>query len=402
MTFARAASAIGPIAATAPAILFTAFEPSGDAHAAPVIAALRAARPDLVIHAWGGPKMRAADANVVETTGHNAAMGAGALAKIAEHRAINRRIDRWLADHPEVALHVPVDSPAANFPICEIARRHGLRVVHLVAPQIWAWGPWRIHKLRRLTDFVLCLLPFEEEYFASRGVPAAFIGHPVMTEAHAPVDPQGGSSATASPLPGGSPRLALLPGSRASEIRHNLRSMVAIATALREERGHRSLVAAIAAVDGEKAALARQVAPELPPYVSLHAGRLGDILRWADAALVCSGTATLDVARAGVPMVVMYRTSRVPWLLVGRWLLRTPHRALPNVVAARRIVPEFIPHFGPDAPIVAALNELLSRPERAAAQRDELRRLTAMFEGFDPARRAAEIILEQVAPTRVV
>ena len=111
-------------------VLFTAFEPSGDDHASVVIAELRRRHPALPIYAWGGPKMQAAGATIVERTGDDAVMGMPGLKKIHEHTQINARIDRWLATN-RVALHVPVDSPAANFPICKIARKHGVRVVHL-------------------------------------------------------------------------------------------------------------------------------------------------------------------------------------------------------------------------------------------------------------------------------
>ena len=87
----------------------------------------------------------------------------------------------WLDANP-VAVHVPVDSPAANFPSCKIAKARGAKVVHLVAPQVWAWGKWRVNKLRRLTSFVCCLLPFEEQYFKERNVPAEFVGHPLFDE----------------------------------------------------------------------------------------------------------------------------------------------------------------------------------------------------------------------------
>ena len=172
----------GPPAAAAgsrPALLFTAFEPSGDDHAAAVVAELRRRHPDLPIYGWGGPKMERAGATIIERTGHDAVMGMPGLAKILEHKRINGRIRRWLDQNP-VAVHIPVDSPAANFPICKMTKARGIRVVHLVAPQIWAWGPWRIKKLRRLTDLVLCLLPCEEAWFLTRGVRAKFIGHPLF------------------------------------------------------------------------------------------------------------------------------------------------------------------------------------------------------------------------------
>src|SRR4029077_19745467 len=120
-----------------------------------------------------------AGATLVERTGDDAVMGVPALKKIREHTRINERIDAWMRQH-RPGVHIPVDSPGANFPICKIAKGHGIKVVHLVAPQIWAWGRWRIGKLRRRTDMVLCLLPFEESFFRTRHVPARFIAHPLF------------------------------------------------------------------------------------------------------------------------------------------------------------------------------------------------------------------------------
>ena len=162
-------------------MLFTAFEPSGDDHAAAVIAELRRREASLPIYAWGGPKMERAGAALVGRTGGNAVMGLPGPRKVAEHLAIKRDIRRWL-DERLAAVHVPVDSPAANFPVCALTRRAGMRIIHLVAPQMWAWGEWRTRKLRRLTDKVLCLLPFEHDWFQQRGIAARFIGHPLFDE----------------------------------------------------------------------------------------------------------------------------------------------------------------------------------------------------------------------------
>lgn len=372
-------------------ILFTAFEPSGDAHAAPVIAELHRRRPDAPIYAWGGPKMRAAGAVIVEPTGADAVMGAGSLGKVLDHARLNRRLSRWLAEHP-VAVHVPVDSPAANFPICKLTRRAGCRIVHLVAPQVWAWGSWRIGKLRRFTDHVLCLLPFEEDYFRSRGVPATFIGHPVMNEPlPAPAPPPAEGEEDEDALPDGLPRIALLPGSRPAEIARNLPSMIAIVDGLRRAN-YPQLSAVVISADESAASLARASMAALPGFVRIEVDRLHDVLRWADAALVCSGTATLNVVRHRVPMVVMFRTGALPWWLVGRWVIRSPHRALPNIIAADRVVPEFIPHLRSDEPIAAALDEVLTDAAAQDRQRAAFDRIASLYEGLRPEHAAATII----------
>jgi len=286
-------------------VLFTAFEPSGDAHAATVIAELKKQNPDLSIKAWGGPLMAKAGADVIEYTVDNAAMGAGAIGKIKEHWTINKRLKRWLNDN-WVVVHVPVDSPAANFPICKLTKKAGCRIVHLVAPQIWAWGPWRINKLRKRTDKVLCLLPFEPDYFNTRNVNARFIGHPVMSR---PLDLDT-IKEQAGHMPHGSPKIAFLPGSRPSEINYHITSMTRVFADLKALNSNASGV--IVAANEEIANAIHHKIDVLPVGLFVVAGRLDAALHWADIAIVCSGTATLDVAKHRVPMVVMYRMNPLP------------------------------------------------------------------------------------------
>lgn len=375
-----------------PAILFTAFEPSGDDHAAHVIAELKRRRPGLRIYAWGGAKMAVAGAEVIERTGEDAVMGMPGLAKIREHRRINERIAAWL-DANDVVLHVPVDSPAANFPVCALAKARGISVVHLVAPQIWAWGRWRIRKLRKLTDKVLCLLPFEQPWFAERGVPAEFIGHPLFDK---PVDTAALDAAVAD-WPTGDPKVVVLPGSRPAEIRRNLPLVVEVFR--RVQREHPNAVGVVAGrkAEGEdearalvKAELGSSAWPERLRYMG---GSADAAIRWADVALVVSGTVTLQVARQQRPMVIVYKSdSRLVWSFASTFLVRTRMFSLPNLIAGREIVPELIPHFGGPEPVAERMIELLEDPSAAAAQKAALAEVAAAFNGREAASNAADAI----------
>ncbi len=380
-----------------PAILFTAFEPSGDDHAAAVIAELRGRRRDLPIYAWGGPKMERAGAHLVERTGDDAVMGMPGYRKIREHTRINERIDQWLGEHP-VAVHVPVDSPGANFPICAISKRRGARVVHLVAPQIWAWGRWRIHKLRRRTDMVLCLLPFEEPFFHKRGVRARFIGHPLFDS---PVDVADADRRGAS-FGAGSPRLALMPGSRPGEIEKNAPLLLESFRQLRAL--YPGMAGIVAATKPSAAERIRAIAEGpggggWPDGLRAVSGDADAVIRWCDLALVVSGTITLQIARQLKPMVVFYKTSRWFYYGLARWIVATKFFTLPNVLAFRAIVPEFVPHFGGPEKIVGAVRALIDSPEMAARQREELIRIAAQFRGRNAAAAAADAI-EEVAGIR--
>lgn len=380
-------------------VLFTAFEPSGDDHAQAVIRELRSRHPGLEIFAWGGPRMAAAGARVVERTGDDAVMGLPGLKKLHEHRKINERIGAWL-DQNRVDLHVPVDSPAANFPICRMAKARGIKVVHLVAPQIWAWARWRIHKLRRLTDRVLCVLPFEEKFFTKRGVPATFIGHFLFDD---PID-GAALDARGAELPPGSPRIAIMPGSRPDELRRNYPMMLEVFAKVREK--HPGAIAVVAATRPAVAEQLQVVAAQLagglglglvgsngwPESMRCVVGATDVVIRWCEAALVKSGTVTMQVAKQRRPMVIVYKKSNFVLYAIVRAIMATKLFTLPNVIAHREVVPEFVPHFGGPEPIVRALLDLIEKPEVAATQRRELDAIVAQFEGRNARRLAADEI----------
>ena len=371
------------------AILFTSFEPSGDDHASSVVRELLARRPELKIYAWGGPKMRRAGAEVIETTGEDAVVGMPGIEKIRQHLELNKRIRAWLGDHPEATLHVPVDSPAANFPICKIAQKLGRTVVHLVAPQLWAWGPWRVGKLRRCTDLVLCLLPFEETFFEKRGVPARFIGHPLFDEA---LDPHTLDDHAAQ-FPRGTHKLALLPGSRPAELRRNFPVMLSAFRALRKETP--GLVGVVGATTETVREHLYQTAKMLggwPAGLDIEVAKTDAIVRWCDTSMVVSGTVTLQIAKQRRPMVVMYKTNKLMFNLVARWIITTPYFCLPNLIAGREIVPELIPYFKGHDRLVESMRPVMTDGSVREQQQKDLDEVAQKFEGLTAATQAADAI----------
>ena len=334
--------------------------------------------------------MEAAGATIQERTGDDAVMGLPGLAKVLEHVRINARIDAFLAAN-RIAVHVPVDSPSANTSICAIAKRRGAKVIHLVAPQIWAWGRWRIHKLRRRTDLLLCILPFEEEFFRKRYVPARYVGHFLFDH---PVDAQA-LDARAASLGDGEPRIAMMPGSRPEELRRHFPILL---------DAFRSLAARFPGARGAVAATNERVAEELKARATAHGGwpenlrivvRDTDaVVRWCQVALVKSGTVTLQVAKQGRPMVVFYQRSNPFLFLIARMILSTRLFSLPNVLARKRIIPEFIPHFGGAGPIVKAAERLIESPQHADQQRRDLQAVVASFGRLNTSSLAADAIEE--------
>jgi lipid-A-disaccharide synthase len=382
-------------------ILFTAFEPSGDEHAAPVIAAIRKSRPDLPIWALGGERMRAAGAELIEETTQRPVMFLGAAKEAWAHYQRIGRLKRWLAGRRIGAL-VPVDSPAANWSICGLIRRNQpqAKVVHLVAPQLWAWAPWRIKKMRRLSDHVLCLLPFEEEWFKSRGMAATFVGHPVFDAEEAPVR----AGTKLSGPTEGTLKLALLPGSRSAEIRSNLPTMLGVYQEL--ARKHTGLVGFIAARDERCAGAIGEVMKQcgvsegLPAGPGVRIDQTEEVLAWSDLVLVASGTATLHVAAHRRPMVVIYNMNMLLCKLVLRWIVQTRTFSLPNLIAERaglgRIVPELVPHDGSVKPVLAELERFINSLDAREAQLAGIERVASLFQGHRYSEESARAILGMI------
>jgi lipid-A-disaccharide synthase len=267
-----------------------------------------------------------------------------------------------------------------------------MRIVHLVAPQIWAWGRWRIHKVRRLTDMLLCLLPFEERFFSTRDVPATFIGHPLFDP---PLDGEDLDRRAARIGPG-ERRVALMPGSRPGEMNKNFPLLLAVFRRIQAELPDVSGV--VAATRPEVADHLRSMAASLggwPERLYAVAGDTDAAIRWCQMAVTVSGTVSLQIARQQRPMVIVYKMNPIGYWLVAKWVLSTKFFTLPNLIAGRRIVPEFVPYFGGPEPIARAALDLLRSPELLARQRADLSEVVAQFSGRN-ASAAAAIAIERV------
>lgn len=382
-------------------ILITSFEPSGDALGAPLVAELRRRDPNLRFFALGGPRLKAAGVEMLETTIHDAVIGVPPLKKILEHKARLTRLRAWMPAQ-KLAAVIPTDSPAANWSVCKLTRelQPQAKVLHLAAPQLWAWASWRINKMRRLSDHVMCLLPFEPDWFGAQGMPGTFVGHPIFDEPTTERAARQRTSADA--WHDAEHRLALLPGSRPSEWRNNWGTMCGcferIATARPGVR------AAVAAVDDQAARTIAQIcmpnsasataASELA--LDFHSGQTDAVLDWANTVLAVSGTVTLQVAAHRRPMVAMYNGNRVMWHGLGRWLISTRTFTLPNLIGEwlgmGKRVPEFVPHFGAVEPIVRAVEPLLGDGPARRSQIELFDAIHAQYAGVRFQQRAADVV----------
>ncbi len=380
-------------------IFLSAAEASGDEHAARLAVSLRDRLPNVRLVGVAGEKMAAAGVEVVADLTHRASMLGGAIAQLGYWIKTVNRIKRSIAEiKPDVM--VPVDSPALNWHLAGAAKKAGSPVVYYIAPQVWAWAPWRVRKLARLTDKVACILPFEEPYLRHRGVNATYVGHPLM-ESLSPSGPEYPDILDA--WANGTLNVALLQGSRAGEIQHHCEALLACATEINRRFGKAKCT--FTARNAQAADAIRKVLKGADlSGIEIAVGRTREVLAQSHFAVAVSGTVTLEVAHYGVPMVTFYRT---PWFfrqlykILGGWGVPTAHFSLVNILAGRRIVPELMPWNGRSAKLVDMVMEVLDEPGCLLEARQDL--LAVMDSLRGPAHtcasdNAADLIVQTIGP----
>ncbi|MGE0161018.1 MAG: lipid-A-disaccharide synthase [Gemmatimonadales bacterium] len=310
-------------------VFLSAGELSGDAYGGALARALRIRRPDVRLVGIGGPTMAAAGVELMAHLDDLAVMGFGEVApRLAFFWRLERRI-RALLSRGGTRLFVAIDFPGLNLRLAAAARRAGVRVLYYVAPKVWAWREGRARTLARATDRVAAILPFEVAALERHGVRATFVGHPLL-DRDASTIPSRDAFCREWGLDGRRSFLALLPGSRRQEVDRHLALFAAAARLV--QAGRPEVLPVIARARSLPAPLFERAG--FPVVVDAAA-----LLRHARAALVKSGTATLEAVIAEAPMTVAYRTSGLTWQ-VARRLLRVPFVSLPNLVDGARIVPE--------------------------------------------------------------
>jgi lipid-A-disaccharide synthase len=320
-------------------------DPSADGHCAGLISALRQRGAGIEFVGIGGPKMTAAGCELIESTVGRAVMTYNAFVHVGHFYRLVRRVRRYLREHP-VDLVIVCDSPAFNFHVAKEAKKAGIKTLFYVAPQLWAWASWRIRKLRRLCDKLCCLLPFEEQWFGQRGVDTIFVGNPLLDKLPKDLTSLRKDYSHFDP---DKVKVALMPGSRLAEIESLWRPMQEIAVELKRRHPGASFTA-VAASEERRQLLERTRIPDFACEYSVDTVRRTATA--VDFALVASGSATLEVASSGCPMVAMYQTNRVLWKLVGWWLVHPKFFTLVNLLADHELVPEFMPYFTSVDPIV--------------------------------------------------
>ena len=371
-------------------------EHSGDTLGAALIAALRERVPQLECFGVAGPKMVAAGCEPWAQVDELAVMG---LAEVLAHlprllrlRAGLRR--RFLAARPDV--FIGIDAPEFNLRLAQSLKQRGIPTVQYVSPQVWAWRQGRVHTIGRAVDLILCLLPFETEFYARHGLRAEFVGHPLADQI--PLEPDAAAARSALGLPPAVRVVALLPGSRLSEVTRLARPFIAAAAHIAARDATVRFIAPMAS-GATREAFAREVAQlEDAPHIQLLDGQAQTALAAADGAIVASGTATLETLLSGRPMVVAYRVSAATaFLLRTLGLVKVRYFSQPNLLAGRALVPEFFQEQVSGAALGEALLEQLKDADRVRALREEFTAIHRRLR-LGGAARAADAILSLLAP----
>jgi lipid-A-disaccharide synthase len=382
-------------------LLVVALEASADLHGAAVLRELRALRPGLRAFGAAGPLLRAEGCEPLVRAEELSVMGiAEVLPALPRILRALRTLRRAAAERrPGAALLI--DSPDFNLRLARKLRRLEVPVAYFIGPSVWAWRTYRVRQIARDVARMLVILPFEAEFYERQGVRAVYVGNPLLDAVA-----ETGASGVTSPRPrrdvrqtlgldADAPVLALLPGSRKQEVRRIWPAMLDAARSIRTRVPHLQLVVPVAPTVRHE-----WLRTDLP--VVFVEGRAPEVLGAADAAVVASGTATLEAALAQVPTVVVYRTSWLTWI-VGRLLVRVRFLSLVNLIAGRRVVPELLQSECTGDRIARSAEKLLTSPAERQSQVEgmwHVRQALAPAGAQGAARRVADAVAELLGGAR--
>lgn len=370
-------------------IFLVACEPSGDSHASRLVSELRKSDPRIDCRGLGGPKMREAGVSLLEDMTRLSALGLGdVIHRYFEYRGIFYRALREVERFKPDCLLL-IDSPAFNLRFAKKIRGR-FPVLYYIGPQLWAWGGRRIHTIRKTVSKMLVILPFETEIYQKAGIPCEFVGHPLVESVRASADrPALRSRLGARP---DEKVIGLLPGSRESEVRRMLPLMLETAAEIRTRMAEAVFwLIPSGNVRGEiyEAELGKHPLLDVRSLPDHPHDSLGAM----DFALIASGTATTEAALLGTPFFLFYKTSWSTYLL-GRQLIRVPYLGLVNILAGRRIVPEFIQDDIRPGILAREAEALLKNADLYEKMRRDFRGLKEKLGAPGASARAASAVLE--------
>lgn len=378
-------------------IFFSVGEPSGDQHAAALIAELQQREPALIFEGFGGPAMRDRGCQLLFELTELAVMG---FLRVVPLLARFRRLVQQAEQHFDVSRPdavVLVDFPGFNWWIARAAKQRGIPVFYYLPPQLWGWAPWRIRRVRKWVDHVICTLPFEYEWYRQRGVRCTWVGHPFFDA----VASRGLNSAVLEQLRGSrqAPIVAILPGSRNHEVSRNwpvmLQVMQQVAEAVPEVRW---LVGNYkAAHEAECRRMVQESGLDL--QLEYVVGQTSEVIDVADCCLMVSGSISLELLARGKPGIVLYRVPRIG-RAAARILMQCRFITLTNLIADNEVMPEFVSCGNPRRDIqgmARQLREWLQNPASLDAVRNSMQLLAGHAASTGATTRTADLLLTEMA-----
>ena len=364
--------------------MIVAGEPSGDLHASRVASKLKDLAPDIHLIGMGGDLMEQSGVRLIYHIRGSAVMGIGeVVASIPAFLKKRGHLKRFIRERKPDALLL-VDFAEFNVELARFANRLGIPVIYYIPPKAWAWRPQRAKKIAKYASIVASIFPFEATFYRHAGANVKFVGHPLVDFAQSDLSRE--EARRALNLRENSPVLGLMPGNRRREVDRLLPVMLEVAHHIRQSLPDCQFILP----------LAPSIQPEsLPkmPFVNLVKGNTYDSMRTSDLILIASGTATLEAACLGIPMIVVYKLSRLSWWII-KSLAAIDKSALPNIIAGREIVPELLQNDAQPPRITPIALKLLQSLDARKSQQEELRKVYAQLGNPGAAERTAQIILD--------
>jgi lipid-A-disaccharide synthase len=380
-------------------IFISAGEPSGDLHGANLVRALQRFHPGIECVGFGGEKMESAGCRLLYPLCQLAVMWfARVLARAPLFLELLSRADRYFR-HQRPDAVVLIDYPGFHWWLARRAHFHGIPVYYFVPPQLWGWAGWRVNKMRRWVDHVLCALPFEEPWYQSRGVAAHYVGHPYFDElAEQPLDQEFLAERRSHP----GPIIGLLPGSRNQEVERNLSTLVRSAALIHASRPDTRFLMACFKPSHQQcvenylrrfAATRSESLSSVP--IEVCVGRTPEIIELAQACIAVSGSVGLELLHRSRPSVVVYRIGRID-LQVCKLFKTSPYISLVNLLAEKELYPEFLTDRCEAEAISEHVLRWINEPETYQALRRDLKELFARVGQPGACERAARFVLLEI------
>lgn len=370
-------------------ILLVTGEVSGDLHGAKLAVALRELEPSIDLVGVGGVHMAQAGVRLLPDIARVDAMGVPGIRQLWMGWKTLRQLSA-LVKRTRFDAIVLIDSPGINLRLAKVAAKASQTIIYYIAPQVWAWGRRRIHLIRKVVTRVLAILPFEEAYFRKEGIVCDYVGHPLLDELPGSFDSR--QERKALDLKPDEMVIGLLPGSRTKEI-HDIFPILLGACSI-IQRQYSRLQIVLAQSDSVSDSLLKKYLGS-SSSVRLIKGKPNEVIAVSDLVLVASGTATLQAALIGTPMVIVYRTSPLTYQ-IGKCLVTIPYIGLVNILAENRLVPEILQAQATAKNIAQEALAILENPSRQRAMKASFQALRESLGRPGASRRAAEMILAEI------